>query len=86
MERQGTQQKQDFFGVQISEAPCFLFRTPALWRRGRCLVSGVCLSVLDEPIGQRASKLTRQYGMHQRSQNVQHRSWITKIRTKEGGG
>jgi len=43
------------------------------------------LSVLDELIGQEASKLTLWYGMHQRAFYVQHRSWITKIRTKEGG-
>jgi hypothetical protein len=44
------------------------------------------LSVLDELIGQAASKLTLWYGMHQRALCVQHRFWITKIRTKEGGG
>ena len=44
------------------------------------------LTVLDGLIGQAASKPTRWYGMHQRALYVQHRSWITEIRTKEGGG
>jgi len=44
------------------------------------------LTVLDELIGQAASKLTRWYGMHQRALYVQHRSWITETRRKEGDG